>query len=204
METEKEMSEQKTKAKQNKSVKLEKGAKRGIILRALHRAKTLYGVADRPNTKVLVSEDLTYHVPIVYCYGDAGTLSDLKAVLFHKGPDKGNMAKGFEIFGHASSDIGDVSMCLVWISNSEPLKDTVAGMVHEIVHASQDILKHAGVSDSSGEAQAYLVERECQKVFREMYGMDLPDRSVVPSVEKALKIRAQEDEVEKDDNERDS
>lgn len=172
----------------SKSEKKEKKSNGGVVLRALRRAKTIYGMDIRPNTKIFVSEDLTYHVPIVYCYGDVGTLNDLKGVLFKNSPPKSGIAKGYEVFGTASDAVGNLNMCLVWVNNEDPLMETMPGIVHEIVHASQEILKHACVEDSSGEAQAYLVERECCKVFREMYGMDIESRSTVEHVKKVLKV----------------
>ena len=142
-------------------------------------AARLAAIRERPDTRLLCSEDDTFHVLIVYAYASFETCKDLEAVLF-KEPHSSNIpSAGLAVFGEAVDELGGGKICLVWMNNESPLMATLTTCVHELVHLSQFILKAAGIDDSSGETQAYTVGREADKVFRELYGIDIPARSML-------------------------
>ena len=158
----------------------------GAAAKADSMTTAMGGICDRPNTKILCAEDQTFHIPIVYAYCSAETYGDLTKILFSNPHDLKISPKGLAVFGEGAEALGYMTMSLVWVNNEDPLSNTLPCMIHLIVHASQDILRHAGVEDSSGEVQAYFVERETTRVLRELYGMELPSRSVVDKLKEVL------------------
>jgi hypothetical protein len=78
------------------------------------------------------------------------------------------------------------------MNNDTPLIDTLPTCIHEIVHMSQDILDVAGVKDSSGEVQAYIVERESARIMKEMYGIAITSRLPVKQVRKLVHVRSKQ------------
>lgn len=158
----------------------------GTTAAADSMATIMGGICDRPNTRILCAEDLTFHIPIVYAYCSGETFLDLAKILFSDPHDIDISQKGLSGLAKGAKALGHLTTCLVWVNNEDPLMITLPCIVHLIVHASQKILRHAGVEDSSGEVQAYLVERETTRVLRELYGMELPPRSVVGKLKEVL------------------
>lgn len=135
--------------------------------------KTESGKADE-TPKVIWGKDPLFGAAVVYAYGSFETFKRLKNSLFDHPEEESFSASGLCAFGLGVESIGTM-LCLVW-ANSElhKLENSLPVFMHEIVHLSQDILDWAGVKDSHGEAQAYLVERESERLMREMYNMPIP------------------------------
>ena len=131
------------------------------------------GKADE-TPKVIWGKDPLFGAAVVYAYGSFETFKRLKDSLFDHPDEEAFSASGMCAFGLGVKSIGTM-LCLVW-ANSElhKLENSLPVFMHEIVHLSQDILDWAGVKDSHGEAQAYLVERESERLMREMYNMPIP------------------------------
>lgn len=131
------------------------------------------GKADE-TPKVIWGKDPLFGAAVVYAYGSFETFKRLKNSLFDHPEEESFSASGLCAFGLGVESIGTM-LCLVW-ANSElhKLENSLPVFMHEIVHLSQDILDWAGVKDSHGEAQAYLVERESERLMREMYNMPIP------------------------------
>lgn len=160
----------------------ERRSSRKVVIRALK--KTTKSISEQPNTKLVYAEDQTFGVMIVYAYSDFKTYRKLSNLLFKNPKPSEFPANGFAAFGPSIDEI-DKMLCLVWVSNRQPLNETLPVFVHEISHLSQDMLDHAGVQDKSGEVQAYTIERETVRVMREMLGMKV---SRSPSIKKVKEI----------------
>lgn len=124
--------------------------------------------------KVIWGKDPLFGAAVVYVHGTFETFKRLKDSLFDHPDEEAFSASGMCAFGLGVESIGTM-LCLVW-ANSElhKLENSLPVFMHEIVHLSQDILDWAGVKDSHGETQAYLVERESERLMREMYNMPIP------------------------------
>ena len=143
------------------------------------------GKADEA-PKVIWGKDPLFGAAVVYAYGTFETYKRLKKSLFDHPEEETFSASGLCVFGMGAESIGTM-LCLVW-ANSEihKLENSLPVFMHEIVHLSQDILDWAGVKDSHGEAQAYLVERESERLMREMYNMPIPADDPSDAIEAIL------------------
>ena len=111
--------------------------------------------------------DPMFHVTILYAYGSFGAYSALEAKLF-PAPEKTVSARSCCAFGDGVESIGTM-VGLVWVNSRDcKFENSLPRFLHEITHLSQAILDNAGVKDSSGEVQAYLVEREFIRLVHEM------------------------------------
>lgn len=131
------------------------------------------GKADE-TPKVIWGKEPMFGVAVVYAYGPFETFKRLKNLLFDHPEEEAFSASGLCTFGMGAESIGTM-LCLVW-ANSEihKLENSLPVFMHEIVHLSQGILDWAGVKDSHGETQAYLVGRETERLLREMFKMPIP------------------------------
>lgn len=165
--------------KESKNPPAKKPRQNKVVINALKRA------TSGSSMKVHVGYDDTFRVAIVYAYGTFDDYKTLRKALYEEKGHGERPAKGLCSFGQAVKEIGH-ALSFVWVSNEEPLKDTLPTFVHEIVHMSQDIIKHVQVEDESGEVQAYMIERELAVVMKEMLGMDVPDCDVAEKVRKVI------------------
>lgn len=135
---------------------------------------------------VILGRDETYRVELVYAYGPVSLYRELGDKLFGPGVVPTDSAKGFFTFGPLNGT-HDVMVGLVWVNNSYKLEETLPVCIHEIVHVSQDILRYAQVEDRCGEAQAYIVERECARVLEQLYRMPVM-KANTPKIAKLLGV----------------
>lgn len=112
--------------------------------------------------------DDTYETAIVYLYSSFKDYLSIHGRLFSSGEAPKSEAAAYSTFGEAKNK---GPLCLVWVNDSEEKSLTIPSMVHEISHAVDDILRHAGVRDENGEARAYMVEREMRRVLERFYGI---------------------------------
>ena len=157
--------------------------------------------ADRPNTRIVCTENLTFHTLVVYAYASVETCKDLLDTLFkdpvasatlsEKDP-KDAQAKGDSWFQSAPDELGGkegVGLCLIWMNNRYPLLHTIPTCIHEMVHLAAETVKCASVVDVDRGAQSCLVRNEAAKVLRELYGLDIPPESRMDKLEEWLKPR---------------
>ena len=95
--------------------------------------------------KIVYATEPTFSVLMVYAYGDFQSYRELSERLFRNPRPSEFTANGFAAFGCGVEEIGQ-SVFLIWVNNDQPLENTLPVFVHEIVHLSQDILDHAGVT----------------------------------------------------------
>lgn len=112
--------------------------------------------------------DDTYETALVYLYSSFQDYLAIHKRLFKSGDAPEVDAVAYSTFGESK---GKGPLCLVWINNEMEKQLTIPSMAHEISHAVDDILQHAGVKDDSGEARAYLVEREMTRMLEKFYGI---------------------------------
>lgn len=119
-----------------------------------------------------------FGVSIVYCYGTLKECEKLGLLLFENVKKVNASACEQCFFGKGVESIG-AKVCLAWIDSDDyRLEHSLPAFMHQIVHVADGILKNEGVEDSSNEIRAYLVERETERVLREMFEMPLPQPSV--------------------------
>ncbi|MBP5545589.1 MAG: hypothetical protein ILM98_16075 [Kiritimatiellae bacterium] len=136
------------------------------------------GEIDNEDMKVIWGYEPMFGVSIVYCYGTLKACEKLGLQLFENVKKTSASACEQCFFGKGVESIG-AKVCLTWIDSDEyPLEHSLPAFMHQIVHIADGILKNEGVEDSSNEIRAYLVERETERVLREMFEMPLPQPSV--------------------------
>ena len=146
---------------------------------------------------VIFGSEQLFNVTIIYVHGSFEAHEVIKRLVFAK-PSEPVLASGLCSFGMGVESIGTM-VCLVWAnSDGHKLEHSLPVFIHEIVHVSQYILDWAGVKDSSGEVQAHLVQRESERILREMLHIRLPSQeSTTKAVESILKehfIQTEEDD----------
>lgn len=145
---------------------------------------------------VIFGYEQLFNVTIIYVHGSFEAYVAIKQLVFAM-PGEPVLASGLCAFGMGVESIGTM-VCLVWAnSDGNKLEHSLPTFIHEIVHVSQYILDWAGVKDSSGEVQAHLVQRESERVLREMFHMRLPSQGSTKAVESILKehfIHTEEDD----------
>ena len=165
--------------KESKNPPAKKQRQNKVVINALKRA------TSSSSMKVHVGYDDTFRVAIVYAYGTFEDYKTLRKALYEEKGHGERPAKGLCSFGQGVKEIGH-ALSFVWVSNEDPIEDTLPTFVHEIVHMSQDIIKHVQVEDESGEVQAYMIERELAVVMKEMLGMDVSDCDVTEKVKNVI------------------
>jgi hypothetical protein len=60
---------------------------------------------------------------------------------------------------------------VVWINNKYKLEKTIPTCMHEITHIAQNIISYTCIDDKSGELEAYIVARECNRVLNKLYNI---------------------------------
>ena len=128
---------------------------------------------------VLIAYDPMYKATLVYAYGPFSLYQGLSSRLFERKEKSIGPATALCTFGGLKQQFGEGAAGLVWVNNDVPLKMTIASFIHEITHLSQDILRHADVEDSHGEAQAYFVEHESARVLKEFFGMECDNTRLI-------------------------
>lgn len=128
---------------------------------------------------VLIAYDPMYKATLVYAYGPFSLYQGLSSGLFERKEKSIGPATALCTFGGLKDQFGEGAAGLVWVNNDVPLKTTIASFIHEITHLSQDILRHADVEDSYGEAQAYFVEHESARVLKEFFGMECDNSRLI-------------------------
>ena len=128
---------------------------------------------------VLIAYDPMYKATLVYAYGPFSLYQGLSSGLFERKEKSIGPATALCTFGGLKTQFGEGAAGLVWVNNDVPLKTTIASFIHEITHLSQDILRHADVEDSHGEAQAYFVEHESARVLKEFFGMECDNSRLI-------------------------
>ena len=119
-----------------------------------------------------------FNVEMVYVYGSSKTREKFRHLLLKETDDIATTPCERSFFGMGVESIG-ISVCLVWIDSKETtFKHSLPAFMHQMVHVADGILDWAGVKDSSNEVQAHFVERETERVLREMFEMPLPQPSV--------------------------
>lgn len=139
-------------------------------------------LASEGNMLIVVDE--TYEVAIVYLYSSFKDYLYVHRKVFKGGDPPKKEAVGYCSFGEASCK-GNIG--LVWINDYVDKQLTIGTAVHEISHVVDDILRSAGVDDSSGEARAYMVERETKRVLERFYGIRCHDAITADRVMEAMK-----------------
>ena len=131
-------------------------------LRVIHGYEQLFGVA------------------VVYAYGTLKEYERVSRLLFAE-PEEMSPSPGISGFATGVDSIGKM-VAMVWITSEESkFEYSLPLFVHGIVLTTREILDWAGVRDFRGEVQAHFVERETERVLREMFGMPLPQPSVQAS-----------------------
>jgi hypothetical protein len=152
-----------------------------VVVRALKEAVPQRLAADG---NLIVSVDDTYGVAIVYAYCSFKDYLYVHKRLFRNGDPPKREAVGYCSFGEASCG-GNAG--IVWINDRTDKQLTIATAVHEISHVVDDILESAGVSDKSGEARAYMVERETKRILKKFYGIRCHETASAEAVMEAMK-----------------
>lgn len=129
--------------------------------------------------KVIVGWNEVFRIPIIYAYCSYKTYKKLhKGILSAEDPP--GEAVGYCSMGRGVDSAGKLAghnAILVWANNREEFERTIPTFMHEITHASHNIMELAGIKDDTNEVQAYIVERETQRLLGEMFGMPVPKRS---------------------------
>lgn len=127
-------------------------------------------VTDAMTTRgdLLVAADATFGTALVYAYGTFAEYNALREKLF------GDTQKISNAYGYCSSGMLKPLHCpgiLVWINSLAPRKQCFPILIHEISHLADFVLENARTDDRSGEARAYLMQREIARVFPAMFGI---------------------------------
>lgn len=136
-----------------------------VVVKALKESAPQRLMADG-NLQIYVDD--TYETALVYMYSSFADFIAIHKRLFKSTDVPKTEAAAYSSFGESKNK---GPLCLVWVNNSVEKPLTIPSMAHEISHAVDDILRHAGVDDKSGEARAYMVEREVRRVLEKFYGI---------------------------------
>ena len=135
---------------------------------------------------LLVFVDDTYQLSIVYLYSSFQDFVSLSRKLL-KGDPPEDEAMAYSTLSTLKPGRKGQWVSLIWINSCVEKGLTIPAAMHEISHASDSILDHAGVKDSSGEARAYLVEREAKRILESFYGIKCDTAITVDDVMEAIK-----------------
>ena len=160
----------------------------------MYKTKTKKGIKkrgeDTSNGKgaeviAICGYDSTFHVALVYAYGRPEAYSSLEAKFFSK-PNLSTSGRSACSFGTGVESLGSM-VGFAWVNSEKcKLENSLPHFLHEITHLSQGILDYAGVKDSSGEVQAYLVEREFERLVHEMCNSKPPSTKAISAVESII------------------
>ena len=147
--------------------------KRGV-LETLRSVKKPKSEQDGRKPIVLVGPDNVFGSSIVYIYGPLELYKKVKEKL--SGADDPNIveAKGYCAFGCMKRGDDHVAVGIVWANWEYSPEQAMPTFVHELSHAADDILEHAGVADKNGEAKAYFIESEFSFLLEKIYGIKMP------------------------------
>lgn len=65
-----------------------------------------------------------------------------------------------------------MAVIVVWLNSISEKKSILPVLAHELSHVADFVVDVAGVSDSSGETRAYIIESETRRVFSSMFDTD--------------------------------
>lgn len=116
--------------------------------------------------KMVVCKDSTFGTVIIYLYSDIDRFNEVRRKVFNSSEDVGP-ARGYCSYGSIDGN----STCVVWINNKYKLEKTIPTCMHEITHVAQNIISHTCIDDKSGEVEAYIIARECNRVLNKLYNI---------------------------------
>lgn len=116
--------------------------------------------------KMVVCKDSTFGTVIIYLYSDIDRFNEVRQKIFNS-PENVGPARGYCSFGSVDGN----AICVVWLNNKYKLEKTIPTCMHEITHIAQDIIAHTCIDDKSGELEAYIVARECNRVLNKLYNI---------------------------------
>ena len=136
---------------------------------------------------LLVAVDEVFGIALVYAYGTFAEFNALREKLFK------DTQKLLNAYGYCSTGTLKPLQCpgiLVWLNSLSPRKQCFPILIHEISHLADFILENARTDDKSGEARAYLMQREIARVFPAMFGIKCHVPIDATKVEEYLKTKA--------------
>lgn len=155
-----------TKAREKKESpeKTDRKSKKTVSIRAIRKSlpKTMRDRGD-----LIACADCTFGSAIVYAYGTFEEYNGLRAILF------GDKSEIRGAYGYASHGFVRSIPCpctLVWVNSVIPREQSIPWFSHEISHLADFILEDAKMDDRSGEARAYIIERETKRILEKMFG----------------------------------
>lgn len=144
-----------------------KGSKKGV---AASGSKT---DPDGRRPVVLIGQDNVFETPIVYVYGPIDLYLEIRKRLYSQDEENLVEAKGYCSFGTLRSGDDSLVVGIVWANWKWGLQEAMPTFVHELSHAVDDIIEHAGVTDKSGESKAYFMESEFAFLLKRLYNMKM-------------------------------
>ena len=161
-------------------------AKKRGVLETLRGVKKPKSGQDGRKPIVLVGPDNVFGSSIVYIYGPLELYKEVKEKL--SGADDPNIveAKGYCAFGGMKRGDDHVDVGIVWVNWEDSPEKAMPTFVHELSHAADVILDHAGVVDKNGEARAYFIASEFSFLLEKIYGIKM-QRPRSELVRKSLK-----------------
>ena len=154
---------------------------RTVDIKALKESVAL-SMRDRGD--FIVAVDDTFGVAMVYAYGTFKEYNELRERLFED-TDKVRQAYGYCSHGVAKSV--PCPCTLVWANSKIPKEQAIPTIMHEISHAVDFILEDACIDDRSGEARAYLIQRESKRVLGGLFGIRSYDTVTERQIMEVLK-----------------
>lgn len=155
--------------------------KKTVDIRAIKKSVSSV-MRDRGD--LFVVADDTFGTALVYAYGTFKEYNDLRCALFDD-VDKAPQAYGYCRHGVIKSI--PCPCILVWTNSKMPKDQVIPTLMHEISHAVDFILEDAGMDDRSGEARAYLMQRESKRVLQNMFGIKSHDTVTEKQIMEVLK-----------------
>jgi hypothetical protein len=117
---------------------------------------------------VFVGEDEMYNYAIVYIYGSFELYRETCTRLFNQKEVETSNEKGNSTIGMIKSPKNEFCVT-IWANWRYSLDEALQIFIREISYAVNDILQHAEVEDKNGEARAYFIERETDRILEGMY-----------------------------------
>lgn len=140
--------------------------------------------------RLFVTTSDTFYTGIVYAYGGLKMYLKLVETLLDGDlPSNRPSFVGCYCIGGIKKTISEIGQLgIVFVDRSKiALEDAIPVFAHEISHLADQIIDSVGVKDSAGEAKAYFVQRETQKVLEFFYGKKIDCVITVEKIMDALK-----------------
>ena len=144
------------------------------VLKTLQSVKKPKSEQDGRKPIVQVGPDNIFGSSLVYIYGPLELYKEIREKLYGAYDSNISEAKGYCSFGCQKRGDDHVIVGIVWVNWKTTKEQAMPTFVHELSHAVDDILEHAGVTDKNGEAKAYFIESEFSFLLEKIYGIKMP------------------------------